>query len=150
MITALVIVACAAAIAAAFIMLNSQRLKARIDANYASVQTPPWLYLSHQKYQERSLWDDTPAVEENWTYTYLPVAKEVTLQEMHDLLAKMLESAGYSVVANTNPDPSSLTSLVATGKNLDLRVTINADTSESGGYYKPTSTVQDVQVQAHE
>lgn len=130
--------------------VNSHTIRKRIDGKYASVQMPSWLYLSNKRYNDRSLWDNSPGVKENWTYTYLPIAKEVTLKDMHDLLEKTLKSAGYSIAPNTNTGPSALTGLEAQGNGISLLVNINADTSKSGGYYEPTSIVQDVEVQAYE
>ena len=132
--------------------INSQRIRERIDSHYAAfdVEMPPWLYLSDKRYNDRSLWDDSPGVKENWTYDYLPVAKEITSSEMRDILTKSLNSAGYSVDTQPYPDPAQgYITLYATGKYLNLVIDISNYPAIDGSPGL-TSAVQGVGVQAYE
>lgn len=154
----LVVITCLALVALTVSTLKSRQIRDRIDSRYSSsVQMPGWLYLSEKKYySDHSYWDGPEAenVKQNWTYSYLPIAKEVQLEEMCNIIAKSLSSAGYSVVetnAEMNKKYASshgYVTLHATGKNLNLIVDISVYPTHDGS--ASTSIVQGVGVQAYE
>jgi hypothetical protein len=153
----LALIACLALAALTVSTLKNRQIRDRIDSRYSSVQMPGWLYLSQKKYYgDHSYWDAPAAenIKQNWTYDYLPIAKEVPLEEMCNIIAKSLSSAGYSVI-ETNADMNKkyasshgYVTLHATGKDLNLIVDISVYPTHDGS--ASTSIVQDVGVQAYE
>lgn len=128
--------------------LNSHHIRHTIDSRYSAVRMPAWLYLGDKRYNSRSLWDDSRGVKESMTYDYLPVAKEVSLEDTCNIIGKSLTAAGYSVVETSSEMSQTSATLHATGKNLKLIVYISTAPAFDGS--GPTSVVQSVGVQAYE
>lgn len=148
---ALAVITCLVLAVVTVYTLKSRQVRDRIDSRYSAVELPGWLYLSEKKYYpDHSYWDGPEAknVKQNWDYTYLPVAKEVPLEQMCNIIAKSLKAAGYSTTETGHEMSGAYATLHATGKNLKLNVNISTYPAFDGS--GPTPIVQSVGVQAYE
>lgn len=124
--------------------ISNNKTRDRIAAQYNLVRLPASLRLHYKQFDGRPYFNDSPGLMVEWVYSYEPVSSSLTFQTIRDELTKSLQTAGYTISKDANPDPAAnLGNLDAQNQKLHLSFSIDGDGT-------PTSKVQLVSVEAYE